>query len=207
MRAWTFATRVVLGNLDFERGISDGLTLAQRAIDLDPDDPWGHIAAGYVYTFSRRFGPAVEELNEALQRNPNFAFARVILAVAYGFAGLAEEGYRQLEIAARLSPRDHTQAAHLSVEGLCHLVAGRYADAVTSERRAVQLRPNFGTAWRTLTAAAGLVGDLELARNGLAECKRLQPNVSVAWIEKYYPLIRVEDRARYIEGLRRAGLK
>jgi Flp pilus assembly protein TadD len=193
--------------MDFERGVSDGLVLARRAIDLDPDDPWAHLAAGYVYMSSRRFGPAVEELTEALQRNPNFAFAHMILGAAYGFAGLAEEGYRQLEIATRLSPRDHTQAANLSIEGLCHLVAGRYAEAVTAERRAVQLRPNFGTAWRTLTAAAGLAGDLELARQALAECKRLQPHVSIAWVEKYYAMIRVEDRARYIEGLRRAGLE
>jgi Flp pilus assembly protein TadD len=106
-----------------------------------------------------------------------------------------------------MSPRDHAQGGALSIEGLCHLILGQYADAVTAERRAVQLRPNFGTAWRTLTAAAGLAGDVELARKGLAECKRLQPNVSIAWIEKYHPLIRTEDRARYIEGLRRAGLE
>jgi hypothetical protein len=37
--------------------------------------------------------------------------------------------------------------------------------------------------------------------------QRFQPNVSIAWIEKYYPMIRVEDRARYIKGLRRAGLE
>lgn len=205
--AWAFATRVVSGKLEFEPGISDGLALAQRAIDLDPDDPWAHFAAGYVYSFSRRLGPAVEELNEALQRNPNFAFAHIILGVAYGYAGLAEDGLRQLEIARRLSPRDQTQAANLSVEGLCHLVAGRYSEAVSAERRAVQMRPNFGTAWRTLTAAAGLAGDLETARQGLVECKRLQPNVSISWIEKYHPLMRAEDRARYIEGLRRAGLE
>jgi adenylate cyclase len=205
--AWALATRVVLGNLDFERGITDALALAHRAIDLDPDDPWAHFAAGYVYAFSRRFGPAVEELNEALQRNPNFAFARTILACAYGYAGLAEDGFRQIEIATRLSPRDHTQAASLSIEGLCHFIAGRYREAVTAERRAVQMRPNFGTAWRTLTAAAGLAGDMEIARHGLAECKRLQPNVSIAWIEKYHPIIRVEDRARYSEGLQRAGLE
>jgi Flp pilus assembly protein TadD len=158
-------------------------------------------------SFSRRFGPAVEELNEALQRNPSFALARLILAVAHAYAGLADEGLRQLEILRRMSPRDHAQGGALSIEGLCHLILGQYADAVTAERRAVQLRPNFGTAWRTLTAAAGLAGDVELARKGLAECKRLQPNVSIAWIEKYHPLIRTEDRARYIEGLRRAGLE
>ena len=162
--AYIFASRVQLGTMDHERGISDGLTLAQRAIDLDPEDPWGHMAAGYVFTFSRRTGPAVEELNEALQRNPSFAIARVILALAYGYAGLAEEGYRQLEIATRLSPRDYLQAANLSIEGLCHLVARRYDEAIVAERRAVQLRPDFGTAWRTLAAAAGLAGDLELAQ-------------------------------------------
>jgi Flp pilus assembly protein TadD len=95
---------------------------------------------------------------------------RSILSTAYGYAGLAEEGHRQLEIATRLSPRDHTQATNLSIEGLCHLVAGRYSEAVTAERRAVQLRPNYGMAWRTLAAAAGLAGDLELARHGLTEC-------------------------------------
>ena len=129
------------------------------------------------------------------------------MAVAYGYAGLAEEG---------LSPagdRDAIEPARLHSgresfdRGLCHLVADRYDEAVTAERRAVQLRPDFGTAWRTLAAAAGLAGDLELARQGLAECKRLQPNVSIAWVEKYYPLIRTEDRSRYIDGLRRAGLE
>ncbi|QKC80850.1 adenylate/guanylate cyclase domain-containing protein [Mesorhizobium sp. NZP2077] len=205
--AWIFASRVQLGTMDHERGISDSLTLAQHAIDLDPEDPWAHLAAGYVFTFARRTGPAVEELNEALQRNPSFAIARVFLALAYGYAGLAEDGYRQLEIATRLSPRDYLQAANLSTEGLCHLVAHRYDEAVVAERRAVQLRPDFGTAWRTLASAAGLAGDLELARQGLAECKRLQPNVSIAWVEKYYPLIRTEDRSRYIDGLRRAGLE
>lgn len=204
--AWALATRVVLGNLDFESGISESLALAQRALELDPDDPWAHCAAGYTYTFSRKFGPAVEELTEALQRNPNFAFARMILGVSYGYAGLAEDGLRQIEIANRLSPRDYTQAASLSIEGLCHFIAGRYAEAITYERRAVQLRPHFGTAWRTLTAAAGLAGDLDLARTALSECKRLQPNVSIAWVEQYHPIVRSEDRARYIEGLRRAGL-
>jgi Flp pilus assembly protein TadD len=146
-------------------------------------------------------------LNEALQRNPNFSFARTILACAYGYAGLAEDGLAQLELARRLSPRDYTQAANLSIEGLCHFVAGRYADAATAERRAVQIRPDIGTAWRTYTAAAGLVGDLEQARMGLMQCKRLQPNLSIDWVEKYHPLIRPDDRAKYIEGLRRAGLE
>ena len=38
---------------------------------------------------------------------------------------------------------------------------------------------------------------LEVAREG----------ISITWVDRYYPLIRAEDRSRYIEGLRRAGLE
>jgi Flp pilus assembly protein TadD len=107
----------------------------------------------------------------------------------------------------RLSPRDYTHAANLSVTGLCHLLARRFAEAVEFERRAVQLRPHFGTAWRTLAAAAGLAGELETAAPALAETKRLQPNISTAWVEKHHPIVRDADRAMYIEGLRAAGLE
>ena len=59
-----------------------------------------------------------------------------------------------------LSPRDYTQAASLSIEGLCHFIAGRYTEAVEVWSAAPCSRGhNFGTAWRTLAAAAGLAGE------------------------------------------------
>jgi hypothetical protein len=73
-------------------------------------------------------------------------------------------------------------------------------------RRAVALRPHYSTPWRTLAAAAGLAGDRDTASQALAEAKRLQPSLSVDWIERYDPLVRSEDRARFIDGLRKAGL-
>ena len=156
---------------------------------------------------SRRSQPAIAELSEAIELNPNFAFAHMILGSAYGYAGLAEEGLHQLTVATRLSPRDHLQAATLSTTGLCHLMAGRFAEAASFERRAVQLRPHFGTAWRTFAAAAGLAGEIVIAAQALAEAKRLQPDLSVDWVERYHPIVRPEDRAMYIEGLRKAGLQ
>jgi adenylate cyclase len=67
--------------------------------------------------------------------------------------------------------------------------------------------PSFGTAWRSLTAAAGLAGHLDVAAEALAQIKQLQPNVSLAWIEKYHPIVHSKHRAMYIEGLRQAGLE
>jgi len=155
---------------------------------------------------SRRFKPAVQELNEALEQNPNFAFAHMLLGSTYGYAGEPEEGLSHVSLAHRLSPRDHNQAANFSTMGLCHLMARRFNEAEACERRAVQLRPHFGTAWRTLAAAAGLAGHFDAAAEALAQIKRLQPNVSLEWIEKYHPIVHAQDRAMYIEGLRQAGL-
>jgi hypothetical protein len=62
------------------------------------------------------------------------------------------------------------------------------------------------TAWRTLAAAAGLAGDHAAAVRALVEAKRLQPSLSVDWVEKYYLRVRAEHRTLYINGLRTAGV-
>jgi adenylate cyclase len=205
--AWGYAARAHLGRADPTPELGTALGIARRAIELDWEDPWAHLAMGYVHMVSRRSELAIAELNEAIELNPSFAFAHMILGSAYGYAGLAEEGLHQLSLATRLSPRDHLQAATLSTTGLCHLMAKRFVEAAVLERRAVQLRPHFGTAWRTLAAAAGLAGDTDLGAHALSEAKRLQPNLSVDWVEKYHPIVRGEDRAMYIDGLRKAGLQ
>ena len=43
-------------------------------------------------------------------------------------------------------------------------------------------------------------------RDTMPEAKRQQPSLSLDWIERYHPLVRSEDHARYIEGLKKAGL-
>ena len=180
---------------------------ARRAVERDGEDPWGHLALGFVYMLSRNSRPAIDEFEEALWLNPNFALAHVVLGAAHGFRGAGDEGLEHLATGMRLSPRDPHQSLYQSASGLCHFVAERYPESIASNRRAVQLRPRFTSAWRTLAAGAGVTGDADTAAAALAEAKRLQPDLSVDWVEDYYPMIRPEHRAIYIEGLRNAGLR
>jgi len=53
---------------------------------------------------------------------------------------------------------------------------------------------------------AGLAGDLPLAKSALVEALRMQPDLSLEWIERYYPMAHAGRRALYAEGLRHAGL-
>ena len=205
--AWTQAALVQLGWADAGDVLGTARAMAQRAIQRDAEDPWSHLAAGYVHMVSRDFDEAVEELTEAIELNPSFGFAHVVLGAINGYGGMSEDGLHHCELGARLSPRDFTQAVNFSVKGLCHFMAGRFAEAVEWERRAVELRPHFGSAWRTLAAAAGKAGDLDVATRALSEAKRLHPSLSVEWVEKHHPIVRQKDRLIYIEGLRAAGLK
>ena len=204
--AWTHAARVQLGWADGTGVLPTARATAQRAIQRDPEDPWTHFAAGYVHMVSRRFVSAVNELSEAIELNPSFAFAHVILGSTYGYGGMPDDGLHHLALAARLSPRDFTRAGNFATAGLCQFMARRFGEAVASELRAVELRPHFGTAWRTLAAAAGMANENETAVQALSEATRLHPSLSIDWVQKHHPIVHEKDRATYIEGLRRAGL-
>jgi TolB-like protein/Tfp pilus assembly protein PilF len=206
MLAWSLAVRAMIGSGDVRELLAAARAQAQAAIRLDPEDPWAHFAAGWIYMASRGTDAAVAELSEAIELNPSMAFAHAILGCTYGYAGMADEGLHHCALATKLSPRAYFHPGTLSITGMCHLMARRFGEAVDFERRAVELRPEFGMAWRTLAAAAGLAGKLELARGALAEARRLQPSLSADWVEKHHGIVRDKDRAMYIDGLRAAGL-
>ena len=161
--AWARATAVHQRWAGMREGLAEAGALAQRGIQLNSRDPWSHFVAGYVHMMSREFGRALEDYARAIELNPSFAFAHLMLGVSCGYSGMPEDGLRHLATAARLSPRDFAESANHSSCGLCHFIAGRYDEAADCERRAVDLNPDFVTAWRTYAAAAGMAGRLEEA--------------------------------------------
>jgi Flp pilus assembly protein TadD len=196
-----------MGWVRYSEVLEPALHSARRAVERDGEDPWGHLALGFVHMMSRRFRPAVDEFEEAIWLNPNFALGHMALGTAYGFGGDGDEGLRHLAAGMRLSPGDPHQSMQQSAAGMCHFIAGRYPECAAWNRRAVQLRPRFSSAWRTLAAGAGMAGDAETAESALAEARRLQPDLSVDWVERHHPIVRNADRTTYIEGLRKAGLR
>jgi hypothetical protein len=73
-------------------------------------------------------------------------------------------------------------------------------------RVGIRLRGDFVGAHRVLTAAAGMAGHGDIARAALAELRRAQPNISLAWIAEQIPTRLDAEREHYLEAFRRAGL-
>lgn len=184
---------------------------AHMALLLDAEDPWAHVALGYVLAWSRRAGDAVGEYEKALTLNPNFAIAHWLLALAFCYLGRSEEALAHGDKAARLSPRDLLARGNAgvsnNVRAAACFIAGRYRDGIDFARKAILESPNLTPAYRTLVVNCALAGEIEDAKAALQTLKGLIPHISLKWLKEVMPYVRSEDQQRYVEGFRLAGLE
>jgi TolB-like protein len=186
------------------------VTVAERAgltaILADSEDPWAHNALGSAYLFRRRFEDSLAELELALRLNPNFSLAQGYYGLVLSYAGRGEEGSVAARRALRLSPRDPLSAVFCGIAAYAEFVIRNYDEAIRLAREGIRQRGDFVGAHRVLTAAAGMAGKDDVAAAALQELRRVQPNVSLAWIANQIPIMHEAGREHYLEGFRRAGL-
>ena len=87
----------------------------------------------------------------------------------------------------RLSPRDPLAAVYCGIASYAQFVGRNYDDAMRLAREAIRQRADFVGAHRVLTAAAGMIGQIDVAAAALQELRRVQPNISLGWIAKQMP--------------------
>jgi len=207
LTAYLTALEVLYGWAPEERALPLAWDAAQKALLLDPDDPWVHLALGYVHQQCRRSQDAVQEYENALFLNPNFALAHTYMAAALSFLGRIDDAFVHIATSERLSPRGLFHGVNNLMRAVAHFFAGEHREAVVFARKSVLDSPGIVTAYRHLVVNCALVGELDEARAALNILKRLQPEISVAWIEKWLPYRSANDRRKFIEAFRLAGLE
>jgi TolB-like protein len=180
---------------------------ALAAIAADSEDAWAHTALASVYFSTRRLDHSLAEFELALQLNPNFSLAQGYYALALCYSGRWTDAYAATQRAIRQSPRDPSSAIYYGVAAYAQFVGRNYQEAIALAREATRQRGDLTGAYRVLTVAAGMTAQIELARSALAELRRTQPNISLAWISTQLPWKYDADREHYLEGFRRAGLE
>jgi adenylate cyclase len=186
---------------------------AHKALQFDADDPWAHLALGYVLVWSKQIPDGLVEYQKALALNPNFAIAHYLIALANAFLGRSDEALVHADTAARLSPRDLLARGHAgvynAVRATAYFVSSQYRDSIEYARKAIAESPNLVPAHRMLVISSALAGEVEEAKLALQVLKRLAPEISLKRAEQMTPIVlfRDRDRRKYLEGLRLAGLK
>ena len=136
------------------------------------------------------------------------------LAVAWGFSGWIkaclgdpDSAIKHAALAMRLSPLDPRMFAWQYTTALAHLCAARYDEAAAWAERALRDQPNMATALRTVAASHALAGRLAEAQQIMGRLRQLDPALRISNLgELLPPFRRAEDRARIVDGLRKAGL-
>jgi len=107
----------------------------------------------------------------------------------------------------RLSPRDPIRFRMQGAIASAHFFAGRYDEALSWAEMALRENPNLQQALRVAAASHALSGRIEGAQKAIARMRQLDPDLCISNLRDRLPTLRrPEDFARYVEGLRKAGV-
>ena len=180
---------------------------ASKAVALDSRDAASHTALAACEAFMRRPDDAIARLQLALDLNPNFAWAHGNLGFALACSGRGDEAVAPFNEALRLSPRDQFSFAWHYLLAFALFVAGRYEEALHAAEKSLQENASAPGAYRVRAASLSQLGRIDEAKSALADFLRLVPDATVPWTKAQLPLKRPEDLDRYVEALKRAGLR
>jgi len=108
--------------------------------------------------------------------------------------------------AMRLSPFDPRTFLWLCDTALAHLCAGRYEDAAVWAEKAVHVQPNFAFTMRIAAASQALAGHPSEAQKAMMRLREVDPQLRLSNLGDVISPLRPAHRAKYVEGLRLAGL-
>ena len=174
---------------------------ADRAIALAPDNVWAYNVKSLYLTVSQRANEGLSAADAGLAINPDDP----PLYRARGSAELALGRYEQaitdVQQAIRLSPRDPRIGLWLENLGDAELGLGHLDAAIDEYHKAIDAGWRAYQPYRGLAAAYALDGKMEEAASALAEARRLNPQLTLKWLQSHSFSI-----PPLLEGLRKAGL-
>lgn len=141
---------------------------ALRALDLNGNLAEAHTAlAGVIFFGDRNLGDAEQKLRRAIELNPNYPVAHEWLGLLLGELGRVDEALVHVDAAIRLDPFEATM---YQARGMVQYNGRRYADAIASERRALDLTPQLPLARVLLAKAFVMAGR---PAEALDDCRRV----------------------------------
>ena len=192
---------------DLTYEIAETERLANKAAELGPDDAVALSTAGFA--LSDVVG-LVEDgdamIDRALNLNPNLASAWLYSSWVKTSLGNPELALERIGHALRLSPNDPLTFNFQAAKAYAEFFAGHYAEAYASAEASIRLRPGLVMFMCIAAASAALVRRTHDAQRIVARILQANPGVGISTVSDVFPMRRPEDTARWIDGLKKAGL-
>lgn len=181
--------------------------LCLQARRLDPESAQAFGIHGHICAFLHRdFDSALALFDRALTLNPNLAFIWALSAPTYCYIGEPARAIENLDRYRRLTPLDPYFPLFETIYTVAYTFAADYERAAQIGRRSVRANPDFTNGYKPLLAALGHLGLIEEAASYRERLLALEPGFCLRSFAATYPFQRSQDRERYVEGLRKAGV-
>jgi TolB-like protein/Flp pilus assembly protein TadD len=181
------------------------IELMQKAVALNETSGEAHSGLGYWLAMARQYDKAVAEGERGMALEPNSDRVLHHYAATLTFAGRREEAIPLFREALRLNPKPpNLYYRHF---GIALRDSGQYDEAIAVTKKAIEQGPNDVMAYMVLASACQLAGREDEARAAAIELLKINPAFSLERLAQTTPH---KDRAvaeRFIEALRKAGLK
>ncbi len=178
------------------------ITLARRAIELDPNLPEGYAELAYNIIRKRDFDAGAAAVERAMALNPNLAdyrIAQVLFSI-----GDAAKAIELAKMQMRLDPF-HPHFAPL-IAGEAYYVLKQYREAQHWLLEATGRAPNHQYGHAFLAATYAQLGQLGDAHAEAVEVLRVNPKYTIGKQRQVSVMKRAEDVEHLVDGLRKAGL-
>jgi TolB-like protein len=187
--------------------ITEAVTFAQRAAELDPADPLIQtIRAAWQMMVDRDYDGALARHEQAFQENPN----SVWICGCNGFGNAVcrhfDRAIEMLNRARRLSPIDPSMFLWLPGGAIAHLLAGRPEEAIRWTEEALRLNPRHLISLFLRAAAEVAAERSEVARQFVGRIREINPALDLKFAGKMLPFKHHEDKKTILGALTAAGL-
>ena len=209
-QAMTYLNEITLFNPGLRSvNLPLAMELSVRAVTIDPMDAVGHAALARSLWMSGRHADGLAKADIAVSLEPNSATAHGALGGARLWGGFPREAIEPLQTAIRLSPFDPLLPLWLHFTARARYWSEEYEEAIAVANQLRQSFPGFRQPYNTLLAALGQVGRIDEAHavmgDGLARFGDAFRRLLALPLSDLREL-RPEDRARLIDGFRKASL-
>ena len=191
---------------DIKASIPEAYNYGKTAIILDQYNEYAHWIFGLIQLVRGKRDMAVAELRRAVELNPNCHLAYGSLGTVLSIVGEPDESIRNNEIALRSNPKDPSIFFRYSGIAMAHFRAGRYSEASQWARKSINRKPNWRMGHAVLVSSLVQLNLFEEAEGAVDIYLENIPNETISGLRKVIHFDKSEDKHRFEEGLRKAGL-
>jgi len=184
--------------------LDTGLEIAERAVQMDEEEPETHHALAVALVFRRKLDRALAEARRSLALEPNFARGHHTIARILTLNGDAAGAINMMEAYMRLDPFYPDLALYFLAEA--RVALGQFDAAVTLLKQRLERTPNSETSLALLASCYGHLGMFDEARAAWAEVMKIAPDFSIERQRRVLPYKNPDDFERRVQGLRKANI-